>query len=196
MNKNRVSAATSIIALTVLLTLAGCASATGGGAHDMSGMGSSSSEQPADVNNADIMFTTMMIPHHEQAVAMADIVLGEDGIDPQVVALAETIKAAQGPEIELMKSWLDEWGTGMGDMGGMGDGMMSETDMQALEGAIGDEASRLFLEQMIEHHQGAIDMAQTEVDDGENPDVVSLAETIIEVQTTEIATMEEILASL
>ena len=182
--------------LTALLTLAGCAGTTGGGAHDMPGMGPSSSALPADVNNADIMFTTMMIPHHEQAIEMADLILDEDGIDPEVVALAETIKAAQGPEIELMESWLDDWGTDMGDMGGMGDGMMSDTDMQALEDATGDEASRLFLEQMIEHHEGAIDMAQTEVDDGENPDVVSLAESIIQSQTAEIATMEEILASL
>jgi len=138
-----------------------------------------------------------MIPHHEQAIEMSDLILDEDGIDPEVVALAETIKAAQGPEIELMESWLDDWGTDMGDMRGtMGDGMMSDTDMQALEDVTGDEASRLFLEQMIEHHEGAIDMAQSEVDNGENPDVVNLAESIIESQTAEIDTMEEILASL
>ena len=73
---------------------------------------------------------------------------------------------------------------------------MSDTDMQALEDATGDEASQLFLEQMIEHHEGAIDMAQTEVDNGENPDVINLAESIIQSQTAEIATMKEILASL
>jgi uncharacterized protein (DUF305 family) len=196
MNKNRVTAATATITLTALLTLTGCAGTPGGNGHDMPGMGSSSSELPADVDNADVMFTTMMIPHHEQAIEMADLILDEDGIDAEVVALAETIKAAQGPEIELMESWLDEWGTGMGDRGGMGDGMMSDTDMDALEGATGDEASRLFLEQMIEHHEGAIDMAQTEVDNGENPDVISLAESIIQSQTAEIATMEDILASL
>ena len=198
MKYNRV-APTTAIALTALLALAGCAGTSGGGGHDMSGMGPSGSEQPADVNNADVMFTTMMIPHHEQAIEMADMVIDEDGIDPRVVALAKTIKAAQAPEIELMESWLDEWGTRMGDMddmGGMGDGMMSGTDMQALEDATGDEASRLFLEQMIEHHEGAIDMAQTEVDNGENPDVISLAESIIQSQTAEIATMKEILASL
>jgi uncharacterized protein (DUF305 family) len=195
MNNKRVAAITAMT-LTALLTLAGCAVSTGGGTHDMPGMGSSGSALPADVNNADLMFTTMMIPHHEQAIEMADVILDEDGVDARVVALAETIKAAQGPEIELMESWLDEWGTGMGDMGGMGDGMMSDTDMQALEDATGDEASRVFLEQMIEHHEGAIDMAQSEVDNGENPDVIGLAESIIESQTAEIATMEEILASL
>ena len=194
--KNKSVVATIAMSLTALLTLAGCAVSTGGGAHDMPGMGSSSSALPADVNNADLMFTMMMIPHHEQAIEMADLILDEDGIDAEVVALAETIKAAQGPEIELMESWLDEWGTGMGDIGGMGDGMMSDTDMQALEDATGDEASRLFLEQMIEHHEGAIDMAQAEVDNGENPDVINLAESIIQSQTAEIATMEDILASL
>ena len=192
--KNKRVAATIAMALTALLTLAGCAVSTGGGAHDMPGMGSSA--LPADVNNADLMFTTMMIPHHEQAIEMADLILDEDGIDPRVVTLAETIKAAQGPEIELMESWLDEWGTGMGEMGGMGDGMMSDGDMRALEDATGDEASQLFLEQMIEHHEGAIDMAQSEVDNGEDPEVTGLAESIIQSQTAEIATMREILATL
>ena len=199
MNKSRIAAATAIITLTALLSLTGCAGTTGGDGHDMPGMGSSSSDVPADVNNADIMFTTMMIPHHEEAIEMADLILGEDGIDAEVLALAETIKAAQASEIELMESWLQEWDTDMGDMGdmgGMGDGMMSGTDMEALEAATGDEASRLFLQQMIEHHEGAIDMAQTEVDNGENPDVVGLAESIIQSQTAEIATMQEILARL
>jgi uncharacterized protein (DUF305 family) len=196
MSKNRLTTTAALFTLTALLVLTGCVGTTGGDGHDMSDMGSSSSELRADVNNADIMFTTMMIPHHEQAIEMADVILDEDGVDPRVVALAETIKAAQGPEIELMESWLVEWGTEMGDMAGMGDGMMSETDMQALENATGDEASQLFLEQMVEHHEGAIDMAQTEVDNGENPDVVALAESIIQSQTAEIATMQEILASL
>jgi uncharacterized protein (DUF305 family) len=68
--------------------------------------------------------------------------------------------------------------------------------MEALEGATGVEASRLFLEQMIVHHEGAIEMAQTQIDDGENADVVALAENIIASQTTEITTMEDILATL
>lgn len=112
---------------------------------------------------------------------------------------AEEIKSAQGPEIELMESWLDDWGTPMADMGDMdhrGDGMMSDTDMQALEEASVVEASRLFLSQMIVHHEGAIEMAQREVDNGQNPDVITLAEDIIASQTAEITTMEDILATL
>jgi len=196
---NNRAAATAAITLTALLALAGCASTTSsGGMDNMPGMGSSASASPsANVNNADMQFTMMMIPHHEQAVEMADMILGKDGIDERVLTLAEQIKAAQGPEIELMESWLDEWGTPMGDMGGMDHGgMMSDTDMQALEDATGAEASRLFLEQMIVHHEGAIEMAQDEVDNGQNPDVITLAENIIASQTTEISTMEDILVTL
>jgi uncharacterized protein (DUF305 family) len=191
------AAATAAITLTALLALAGCAGTTGsGGMDNMPGMGSSASPA-ADVNNADMQFTMMMIPHHEQAVEMADMILAKDGIDERVITMAEQIKAAQGPEIELMESWLDDWGTPMGDMDGMDHGgMMSDTDMQALEDADSVEASRLFLEQMIVHHEGAIDMAQTEVDNGQNADVIALAEAIIASQTTEIATMEDILATL
>lgn len=196
--KNR-AAATAAITLAALLALAGCASTTSsGGMDNMPGMGSSASASPAaDVNMADMQFTMMMIPHHEQAVEMADMILAKDGIDERVVTLAEDIKAAQGPEIELMESWLDDWGTPMGDMDGMDHGgMMSDTDMQALEDATGAEASRLFLEQMIVHHEGAIEMAQTEVDAGQNPDAVAMARTIAETQQQEITTMENLLASL
>ncbi|MET0886567.1 MAG: DUF305 domain-containing protein [Mycetocola sp.] len=190
------AAATAAITLTALIALAGCANSpgTGGMDGDMPGMGASASA--VDVNQTDMQFTMMMIPHHQQAIDMSAVILAKDDIDQQVTAMAEQIKAAQGPEIEQMESWLDDWGTGMGDMDGMGDGMMSDTDMQALEDATGEEASRLFLEQMIEHHQGAIEMAQDEVDNGQNPDVIALAQNIITSQTAEIATMEEILAIL
>ena len=112
-------------------------------------------------------FAQGMIPHHEQAIEMSDMLLAKQGIDPQVVSLANEIKAAQGPEIEQMKGWLSQWGVsptttnspsssmpGMpghdmpgGDMPGMsgGHGMMSEQDMAALQNAQGTEASRLFL---------------------------------------------------
>ena len=196
------AAATAALTVTALLAFAGCAGTTSSGG-DMSGMdhGSSSSASPAatgDANDADIMFASMMMEHHTQAVEMSDTILGKDGIDERVIALAEDIKAAQQPEIDTMDGWLEDWGADTSDMEGMdhGGGMMSEDDMQALEDATGVDASRLFLEQMIEHHRGAIDMAQDEVDNGQNGDAVALAQTIIDTQMTEIATMEEILATL
>lgn len=159
----------------------------------------------ASFNSADEMFVTMMIPHHEQAIEMADQILAKDGIDERVVTLAEQIKAAQGPEIQTMKGWLEDWGIpyddSMSDMGGMGgmdhgNGMMSDDDMAALDAATGVEATRLFLEGMIGHHQGAVTMAQMVLDNGENPDVAALAQQIIDGQTAEITTMQDILATL
>ncbi|MGV8913379.1 MAG: DUF305 domain-containing protein [Rhodoglobus sp.] len=191
-------AATSAIALTALLTLSGCANALteSGQNPDPSPTDSASI---ADANNADVMFTAMMIPHHEQAVEMADMVLAKEGIDERVVTLAQEIKAAQGPEIELMASWLDGWGVDAADgMGGMnhGDGMMSDSDMSELDAANGDDASRLFLEQMIVHHEGAIEMAETEINEGQNADAVALAQKIIDAQAAEITIMQDIISSL
>jgi uncharacterized protein (DUF305 family) len=77
--------------------------------------------QAAAHNKADMMFAHMMIPHHQQAIEMSDMVLAKQGMDPRVVELATQIKDAQGPEIAQMQGWLDEWNMGMGDMPGHGD---------------------------------------------------------------------------
>lgn len=155
----------------------------------------------SDVNAADEMFAAGMIPHHEQALEMADILLDKEGVDDRVVALAERIQAAQQPEIDLMTSWLEAWGvdSDMGDMPGMdhgSDGMMSDDDMVALDAASGEDASALFLEQMVEHHEGAIVMSEQELDNGENADALKLAQQIIDAQTAEITEMQDLLAAL
>ncbi len=155
-------------------------------------------------NDADVAFATGMIPHHAQAVEMSDILLSKDGVDPQVAELAEQVKAAQAPEIEAMTSWLEEWDeavpptTGMESMDDMSsmEGMMTEQDMGDLAAATGDEASRLFLQQMTEHHSGAIDMAEQETEDGSYPDATDLAEEIVQSQQAEIDTMNDLLARL
>lgn len=187
----------TVVPLAVAVSLAGCAYVGGGSTPGMGQGGMMSPTSPsAQVNAADEMFVIMMIPHHEQAVEMSDTILGKDGIDNQVQALAQQIKDAQAPEIELMQSWLTNWGrSSSGDMSGMGhgDGMMSDGDMAALEAADGAEAARLFLEQMIVHHEGAIEMAQTELDQGANENVIALAQAILDTQATEIATMQNLL---
>ncbi|MEV3959617.1 DUF305 domain-containing protein [Nocardia sp. NPDC050193] len=160
-------------------------------------------ENTAAHNRADVMFAQMMIPHHSQAIEMSDLLLAEQGIPERVTALADQIKAAQGPEIDQLTTWLGQWGqpTQMPsdmpghDMPGM-EGMMSEQDMQALSAAQGTEAARLFLTQMIAHHEGAIDMAQTEVEDGQFPDAVAMARTIVDTQQQEIDTMRQLLTTL
>lgn len=191
-------------ALTLALVLTGCSTNSGNGSNSP---GTSETSTVA-ANTADETFVTMMIPHHEQAVEMSDIVLGKEDIDPRVTDLAQQVKDAQGPEIERMLSWLDDWGIeynpnsggmeGMdhGSMGESGDGMMTADDMSALESADGAAASRMFLEQMIVHHVGAVDMARAALKDGQHPDVLELAQQVVDDQTSEISAMEELLTQL
>ncbi|MBG6106649.1 DUF305 domain-containing protein [Frigoribacterium sp. CG_9.8] len=190
-------AVTGILATT--LALAGCSSS-----QPMGGMGgmagdSSSSASAGDFNTKDVTFTQMMIPHHEQAVMMSDVILAKKGIDSRVIELATNIKSAQGPEIKTMKSWLKAWGASDGGMAGMdhgNSGMMSDSEMTGLDSATGTDAARLFLTGMTAHHEGAIVMAETEVTGGKNADAISLAKEIIAAQTSEITAMKEILVSL
>ena len=159
----------------------------------------------AENNDADVMFAQMMIPHHQQAVEMSEMLLAKDNIPANVRDFAQGVVAAQGPEIERMNAMLTAWDEEpMSESGGMEgmdhgssmDGMMSEEDMQQLEDAQGTEAARLYLEQMTVHHEGAVDMARDEVDNGENPQAVALAQQVIEDQEAEIQEMETMLQEL
>lgn len=147
----------------------------------------------------DTHFLQMMIPHHEQAVEMSALAV-TNGASKEVQALAKQIADAQGPEIEQMTEWLTEAGVpvdgGMQmDMGhgmGMMDGMLDEEQMQALKDAKGADFDRLYLTGMIEHHEGAIMMAQM-AKQGDDPRVQKLADAIITSQTAEIEQMEKML---
>jgi len=177
-------------------------------------------------NAADVAFVTRMIPHHEQAVEMSDLVLAQPvsaaGSNAEVRALAQQIADAQAPEVEQMKTWLKDWGMGsdtvtgdgghdmdghdmaghdmagsdMGgaDMGGSAmNGMMTEAQMNELSQATGAELDQLYLALMIAHHEGAIEMAQTELKDGKNPAALKLAQGIIDTQQAEIKQMQDLL---
>ncbi|MFZ4485690.1 MAG: DUF305 domain-containing protein [Candidatus Nanopelagicales bacterium] len=168
-------------------------------------------------SGGDISFAQGMIPHHAQAVEMSDLALIHSA-SPQIRVLAEQIKAAQGPEIDLMGQWLTRWGApplaagdpavvGMDDghggghdmdMGGHdmgGTGMMSAADMENLESAHGESFDRMWLEMMIEHHEGAVVMAQEVLRTTEDPDVRRLAQGVINGQEAEIETMRRLLAA-
>ena len=228
--------AAGAVALAVVFTATACSdSDTGTTAAPSSAPATSPEEEAVAHNQADVMFARMMIPHHAQAIEMSDMILAKEDMPAEVTALAEQIKAAQGPEIEQLESWLGQWGqpqmpTGvpgagqnmpgmtsmpmepmpmesmpmtsmpmqsmpMQSMPGM-QGMMSGEDMQALSAAQGTEAARLFLTQMIAHHEGAIAMAQTEVENGQSPDAIAMARTIIDTQQQEIDTMRQLLTTL
>ena len=189
------------IGLVSALLLVGCAGTqdddTTGDMPAMSnGMSSADdADTSADFNDADIAFTMNMIMHHQQAIEMSEMLLEKDAVDQDVVDLAQNIKDAQQPEIDTMSGWLDDWGQPFSGMEGMDHSgmMMSGDDMAALDAADGPDAGPLFLEQMIEHHQGAIDMAEEQITDGQNPAAVALAEKIVEDQTAEIVLMQELL---
>jgi uncharacterized protein (DUF305 family) len=174
------------------ITLSACSTAANPGT-----TGSSSSAS-AVFNKADVSFATDMAAHHQQAVEMSQMLLDKSDVDPRVVSLAQDIKAAQGPEIKQMKSWLSDWGQKSDSMSGMdmSGTLMSDSDMNDLKSSTGLTASKLFLTQMTVHHKSALVMAKTEVDSGKNADAVKLAKNIISTQTTEITTMSDILASL
>lgn len=178
------------------LVLAGCSAGTTPAAGTTSSA-TATADAYARFNDSDIAFTMGMVEHHEQAVDMAQTVLDKDGIDPRVTELAQNIKDAQGPEIDVMNDWIEKWDVATDDMSGMDHGMsMSDDDMAALDSATGLDASKLFLTQMTVHHEGAIEMAQSELDAGEDPDALALAQKIIDAQTTEIGTMKSLLAGL
>jgi uncharacterized protein (DUF305 family) len=188
--------AASVVVVAAVLAFTGCAGGGTGGGMGHDGHGTSGADASTEANAADVMFAQMMIPHHEQALEMSAIVLAKHGVDPEVAELAEQIAAAQGPEIDQLEAWLDEWGAprmpGDHDMGM--DGMLTDAELDELEAADGASGSDLFLEQMIEHHEGAIDMAEAHQESGEHEGALELSAAIIETQAGEIERMRELLA--
>ncbi len=158
----------------------------------------------ADHNDADADFATQMIPHHAQALEMAGMVPAE-GTSAELVELAEAIEAAQQPEIDQLTGMLEDWGEAVpeasaDDHAAMGHGtsdampgMMTAEDMTALASAVGPEFERMWLEMMIQHHEGAVDMADVELADGSDDEAKDLAQEIIDAQQSEIAQMQEML---
>jgi uncharacterized protein (DUF305 family) len=152
--------------------------------------GCATSEQAnSEFSPSDINFAEMMIPHHEQAIEMSEIAF-KNTMNSEVLQLAQEIKEAQAPEIDLMKSWS---GVKVSTHAGhMMDGMLSEDELDALRGATGAEFDRLFLQGMIKHHQGAIEMAM-DVKNSNSMVVAELSAAIITQQEIEISRMEELL---
>ncbi|QGP89888.1 MULTISPECIES: DUF305 domain-containing protein [Gordonia] len=219
-NIRRRVAVGTVVGAALALALAGCSS-------DESPSGTTTTadrpatSSPADAsapgqspaakhNDADVEFTTEMIPHHRQAVMMADLVEGRTQ-NRELITLADTIEDAQDDEIDQMTARLKSWGVpvaghmdddgdmGHGNMGhgnmGHGDmpGMMSAEQMAALRQASGGEFDRLWLEGMIRHHEGAIAMADEVLANGTDPATRALA---TQVKTTQQAEIDQMRAML
>jgi uncharacterized protein (DUF305 family) len=196
-------------ALLAAVLLTGCGGTDHDGTdHDGSGggaqpAGSASVPAGATFNTADVRFATDMIPHHQQAIEMARIAETRAS-NAQVKDLATRIKKAQDPEIATMSGWLRQWGQpvpsttpGMGHGGHAGmPGMMTEQEMKDLMAASGTGFDRMFLQMMIRHHQGAIEMANTEQQQGQDPQAKQLAAKIASDQAAEIKEMQDLLTKL
>ncbi|KQQ44103.1 hypothetical protein ASF50_03085 [Nocardioides sp. Leaf307] len=199
--------------------MAACGDDDGSGSDTGSDRGSAAVSVPesADFNEADVVFATDMVQHHAQALAMVDMTTGRD-LDPEVADLVEQIRSAQAPEIEQMVDWLTAWdqpvpptvndhanahaedGTGTDGSGGMDmdsdmPGMMSDAEMDALEEAPDASFQEEWLEMMVAHHEGAVEMAETEAAEGEDADAVALAESIVDSQSAEIEQMRALLGA-
>ena len=198
----RVTALVALLAATSVVTA--CGSDTDGPDHQ-----THTASNGDQFNDADVAYASGMIQHHAQALTMVDLAMGRQ-LDLEVQLLAEGIRAAQGPEIEQLTDWLTEWdqpvpettrdhanahGGGGPEMDSGMPGMMSAEDMAALEEAKGADFQQMWLEMMIEHHEGAIEMAQTEQSEGKHPAAIDLAKKIESAQQDEVSTMEDLLGS-
>ncbi len=197
------------ITLATAVILTGCSNDGSPGNAEVSTSstpGTESVEQsPADgewVNQQDLMFARTMVPHHEQAIEMADVLLAKPDVDVQLVDLANQIRGGRGPEVEQLTAWLEEWGWPLPEPGssdtaesGPVDGTQSDGGAQTLAAAQGVDAGRLFLELMIANHRGAIEVARTEVEEGRHEGAVAMAQQTMDAHQAEISTMEALLAS-
>ena len=164
------------------------------GMHDGHSMGQTS--ESANYTGADIMFLQMMIPHHQQAVDISNLAL-KSSTDPELLALAKTIIAAQTSEIAQMKSWLADAGASEDPghaMDGMG-GMLDDSELSALAAAKGKQFDVLWLKGMIGHHDGAIHMTQM-IKDASNTDIKSFGENVVKDQSAQIDQMNAMLKRL
>lgn len=200
--ENTVNKLPSLVALVLTaLLLTACGSDNTDNDNDP---GSVPTSAAATFNAADVTFAQAMIPHHEQAVEMAQLA---EGRAQATEDLAADIEATQDPEIDQLTQWLQEWGAevpqGSADHAAMGHGdpssdmagMMTAADMTMLGNSSGADFDQMFLTMMIEHHQGAVEMAKTQVANGENPAAITMAEQIISSQEAEIEQMQGMLGS-
>lgn len=205
MNKHSRTFVVPAMAIAASLVLAACGSSQPAASSAPAGGSTASAAAAAgEHNDADIAFATGMIPHHRQAVQMADLAATRAS-SAEVKDLATRIKAAQTPEIATMSGWLTGWGapvpkdTGMEGMDhpmGDGAGMMSGEDMTTLEQASGAGFDTAFLTGMTAHHRGAVAMAKVELAKGSNSEAKALAQEIVTSQSKELDEMATLIATL
>jgi uncharacterized protein (DUF305 family) len=185
-----------VLSLALTLSACGASAAPAGDAPP-----AAAADAGAQHNEADIGFVQTMVPHHQQALDMAEIA-HERTQSTEVRALAEQIQSVHDPQLATLTGFLESWGVapaddGMAGMGGMDhsgmSGMADQGDMDALAGASGPAFDAMFLEMMIAHHEGAVADAERAVTEVANPQVKELATQIVSDQTAEIQQIRQLL---
>ncbi len=177
----------------VLALLAGCTNTTQDSSHADHGDHSDHSETMETMGETETMFATMMIPHHQQAIDMSELALTNSD-NQDVRKLAQQIIDAQAHEIEQMQAWIDGHGHEVHGDHEMS-GMASEEDMAKLATLESPEFDELFLNLMIVHHEGALEMVSM-LDGTDKAEAKELAQHIVEVQKAEIELMNNLLQQL
>jgi uncharacterized protein (DUF305 family) len=202
----------TVVAIAALAALTACGSdgASGAPSADASAASSAGATTAAaaptgEADPDDVEFAQGMIAHHEQAIAMSEIVLDPAAqASSAVTDLAARIKAAQDPEIGTMTAWLQARGLPVEmsmddghDMDAM-PGMVAAADLDELATLKGAALDERFLTLMVAHHEGAIEMADAVLAAGPaggvDPELRALAEAIVAGQRTEIDEMNRLLA--
>lgn len=199
----RVAQVAAIVAASAILLVA-CGSPAGAPATSATSASGGGTTAVTQHNAADTKFAQMMTIHHEGAVEMAALA-EKTAASSEVRSLAGRIRSAQGPEIDQMRGWLEQWREPApedSDMAGMGHGGMDmggldqQEAMDELKTLAGNDFDQRFLTLMIQHHEGAITMAEQQTADGENEAAIGLAVAIISAQEEEIAEMKGLLEGL
>lgn len=145
-------------------------------------------------NAADITYVQDMIVHHRQAMDMA-LLAPSRAESAKLKSLADRIKAAQGPEIQFMTSWLREQEQKVPEHHAAHEGMpgmATPEQMEALKAATGKDFDQMFLQLMINHHLGAIKMSEQVLGGGKHIRIEELASDVSVTQAAEIRRMQEL----
>lgn len=146
---------------------------------------------PSEHNADDIKFAQRLIPHHEQAVVLSRLAVAH-AADQEVKALAQRVQGAREPEMKQLMALLRGWDEPVAppdhDDVGHGDfGLLTEEELQRLEQAAGAEFDREWLRLMIEHHEGAVEIAEIELREGTDSLAKLFAQNVVDSQTGELA---------
>jgi uncharacterized protein (DUF305 family) len=147
--------------------------------------------QPA-VASYDLQFLDTMSKHHQMAIDLAKMGQGKFA-HKELEAMAKKMIADQEKEIAQMKQWRDQWYPGAPDAENMNMPGMSpmSMDISSMQTMSGKELDLMFIDMMIPHHQGAIEMARDAVAKAEHPEIKDLAQKVISAQQKEIEQMQQ-----